>query len=311
VYPSLLISAEDYVAGSNDEKWLRQNYASLSQWAHELMKENKDGSPLTEYPASGNSGSWSLHPGTRPANWWDTIGFGHQDAYSNALAYRALTGMSELATRAGHGDEAANFTNSAEAIRGAYASAFFDRQAGVLAGWKSADGKLHNYYFTFVNGIAVTYGLLDRAMADTVMSNIEQEMMVVGYKRFDLGLPGNLVPIKRADYTDHNPRFGGPAREDGSDRFQVYENGGATACFTYFTMAALYRLNRDEQADKILFPMLDSFSHNDFMGRQDNGMTNDWKDWSGRAHGYEGFLADSYYALMAVLEKHHRLRYRE
>jgi hypothetical protein len=30
----------------------------------------------------------------------------------------------------------------------------------VLAGWKSADGKLYDYYFLFLNGMAVTYGLV-------------------------------------------------------------------------------------------------------------------------------------------------------
>ena len=42
----------------------------------------------------------------RPANWWDDIGFGHQDAYSNALAYHALVGMAEMARRAHQPDDA-------------------------------------------------------------------------------------------------------------------------------------------------------------------------------------------------------------
>jgi hypothetical protein len=32
-------------------------------------------------------------------------------------------------------------------------------------------------------------------------------------------------------------------------------------------------------------------------------MTYDWKDWQGGAHGYEGFLVDNYYALLAVLDR--------
>jgi hypothetical protein len=33
-------------------------------------------------------------------------------------------------------------------------------------------------------------------------------------------------------------------------------NRGATGCFAYFTLAALYDLGRIEEADKVLFPML-------------------------------------------------------
>jgi hypothetical protein len=82
----------------------------------------------------------------------------------------------------------------------------------------------------------------------------------VGYGNFSFGLPGNLVSIRRADYIDLDPRFRGPRREDGSDGFQAYENGGATACFAYLTVAALYKLGDNEKADMILMPMLDAFA---------------------------------------------------
>ncbi len=111
------------------------------------------------------------------------------------------------------------------------------------------------------------------------------------------------MPIRRVDYVDLDPRFGGPTREDGSDGFEKYENGGATACFAYFTVAALYQLGEKEQGDKILMPMLDAFTNQGFSGRAPDGMTYDWKDWHGGAHGYEGFLVDNYYALLAVLDR--------
>jgi hypothetical protein len=68
-------------------------------------------------------------------------------------------------------------------------------------------------------------------------------------------------------------------------------------------MAALYHLGDRKEGDKILMPMLDGFARQGFSGRAPNGMTNDWKDWKGGAHGYEGFLVDNYYALLAVLDR--------
>jgi hypothetical protein len=303
VYPSLLISAYDYADATRDTAWLRRNYAGLRKWTDTMIAANADGSPLLEYPASGNSGSWPQKIKARPANWWDTVGFGHQDAYSNALGYRALRGMAALAERLGETNDTARYRSRAEAIRTAFVPAFLNPQTGVLAGWRSRDGQLHDYYFPFVNGMAVRYGLIDGAPARQVMDRILAEMDKVGYRDFSLGLPGNLIPIRRADYVDLDPRWGGPAKEDGSDGFQIYENGGATACFAYFTVAAFYMLGDKKHGDRMLLPMLEAFARQGFSGRAANGNTYDWKDWHGGAHGYEGFLVDNYYALLAVLDR--------
>ncbi len=302
-YPSLLIAAYDYADGSGDEQWLRQNYPGLRKWAELMTAPNADGSPLLEFPVSGDSGSWGEKLTLRPANWWDAVGFGHQDAYSNALGYRALRSMAALADRVGETADAAKYRKRAQEIHDAYAAAFFDPATGVLAGWRSSDGQPHDYYFTFVNGIAVRYGLIEGEQARQVMDRLMAKMKSVGYTNFALGLPGNLIPIRRADYVDLNPRWGGPTRADGSDTFEVYQNGGATACFSYFTMAALYHLGDKQEGDEILMPMLKSFAQQRFSARAENGLTYEWMDWQGRPHGYEGLLVDSYYALLAVLDR--------
>jgi len=302
-YPSLLIAAYDYADGSGDLAWLRRNYAGLRGWTEIVTAPNADGSPLIEFPASGNTGSWTEKITIRSANWWDTIGFGHQDAYSNALAWRALRGMAALADRIGEQADAAKYRRRADQIHALYASTFIDPASGVVAGWKSADGVLHNYYFPFASGIAVRYGLLDDIQGRRAMNAILAKMDAVGYRNFSLGLPGNLVSIPHADYVDHDPNWGGGKLPDGSDGFQIYENGGATACFSYFTLGALYHLGEKQQGDRILMPMLESFAHQGFSGRGPNGKTNDWKDWNGGAHGYEGFLLDNYYTFLAVLDR--------
>jgi hypothetical protein len=127
-------------------------------------------------------------------------------------------------------------------------------------------------------------------------------MAAVGYTRFRMGLPGNLVPVARKDYAHKHPRWGGGVREDNLDGFQVYENGGATACFSYFAIAAFNKVGEKARAEEILLPMLDAFEAREFEGTGPNGMTNDWRKWDGTAEGYEGFLVDNYYALLAVPE---------
>jgi hypothetical protein len=301
--PSLLIASADYVLGSRDYGWLTTNYDHLKSWTDQMLATDQDGDGLIKYLASGNSGSWPAHIKYRPANWWDTIGFGHEDAYANALAYRALRDMETLAHASRHTNDQARYHAAAEKLRAAYFSAFYDPTTGVLAGWRSSDGCLHDYYFPWVNGIAIHYGLVPRNRADSIMDRLLAKMHQVGYNRFDLGLPGNLVPVARSDYVDLRPRFGGGTNEDNSDGFQIYENGGATACFAYFMLAALYDLERTNDADRIFFPLMESFAAGNFQGRGRNGMTRDWKTWNGASHGYEGFLTDNYYALLAVVDR--------
>jgi len=291
-YPSLLIAASDYFRGSKDEAWLRTNYPHLKDWAAKMLAMDRDGNGLIEYPMSGNSGSWAPGVPVRPANWWDDIGFGHQDAYSNALAYRAMIGMAELARRADKAEDARRYAARAEKLRSVYLQTFFNPETGLIAGWKSADGKLHDYYFTFVNGAAIVYGLVPPDKANPIMDRLLAKIKEVGYTRFEYGLPGVLIPVRLEDYVWGT-----------RDPFQVYQNGGATGSFEYFTLEALYQLGRRAEGDEILFPLLKGYEDGGFQGFGPGGKSYDWKSWDGRPHGYEGMLVDNYQALLAVLDR--------
>jgi hypothetical protein len=305
--PSLLIAAEDYVQSSKDQSWLTANYGQLKSWTDGMLATDHAGSGLIEYGLSGDSNTF-LHPKYRPSNWWDDIGFGHEDAYANALAYRALGGMAILAEETGHADDDERYRAAATRLRESYFKTFYDPATGVLGGWRSADGQLHDYYFLWVNGIAIHYGLVPKDQANDIMDRLLKKMKEVGYTNFSLGLPGNLIPVARKDYFAPELRWGGGSKEDNSDGFQIYENGGATASFAYFTLAALYDLGRIKDGDRILFPMLESFAKGDFQGYCANQKSKDWKTWDGSCTGYEGLLVDNYYALLAVLDREKALK---
>ena len=305
--PSFLISACNYVNGSNDVAWAQANYARLAAWGREMFAADKDGNGLIEYPGTGNHGDRPKRD-RRPSNWWDTINFGHEDAFANALAYRAAMMFADLAGKLGHADDATFFTEKAAKLRDAYAPTFLNPATGLLAGWKSRDGQLHDYSFTFVQGMAVTFGLLDDKTANGVMDRVQAKMAQVGYTNFALGLPGNLVPIPKGEYVhENNPPevTGEPRLDDGSDGFQFYENGGATGCWAYYTLKALYQLGRVEESRRMFYPMLAGYARGEFQGFGPNGRSRDWRDWrdwQGGCHGYEGLLVDNYHALLAVLD---------
>jgi hypothetical protein len=302
-YPSMLIAAADCVREGKADAWLKANYDGLRGWADTMLATDTDGNGLIKYSIGGNSGIWpDGFPKVRPSNWWDTIGFGYEDAYGNALAYRALGNMAFMANQIGRSDDAARYTAAAMKLRAAYFKTFYDPQTGVLGGWRSADGQLHDYYFLWVNGIAIHYGLVSKPQANAIMDRLMVKMKEVGYDKFNMGLPGNLITVALKDYVHRTPdgRFGGGVLPDNSDGFQNYENGGATGCFVFFTLAALYDLGRKAGADEILFAMLGEYGKGGFEGRNAKGQSNDWRRWDGTAMGYEGFLVDNYYTLLAV-----------
>ncbi len=302
--PSFLIAACLYIEGTGDLGWARSCYAKLDAWGRTMMAADQDGNGLIEYPTTGNFGDRPKRT-KRPSNWWDTINFGHEDAYANALAYRACGLMAALAGKLAHPDDVAYYEKRAAKLREAYAPTFLNPATGVLAGWKSADGQLHDYWFTFVQGVAISAGLLDTKAANAVMDRLLAKFKEVGFTKFEHGLPGNLVPIKKGDYVNHNTppeRFGEPQRDDGSDGFQFYENGGVTGCWAYYTIKALFHLGRVADARMILHPMLGSYASGEFQGFGPNGMSKDWRDWQGGCHGYEGLLVENYHALLAVLD---------
>jgi hypothetical protein len=304
-YPSLLQSACIYALEAHDRTWARANYGKILEWARLMMAGDTNGDGLIEHPHTGNSGDRATAD-KRPSNWWDTINFGHDDAYSNALAYKACLQFADLAKALDRTDDAKIYAGKAALLKAAYKKAFLNPATGLLAGWRSKDGKLHDYAFTFVNGIAVTYGLLDKADANAVMDRLLAKMKEVGFTNFRLGLPGNLTAVRKEDYVFHNwagaKGVGEPSKDDGSDAFQFYENGGTTACYAYFTIKALYSLGRVEDARRIFYPMLDGFAAGEFQGFCDDGKSKDWRDWKGGCHGYEGLLCDGYLTLLAVLD---------
>ncbi|PST82706.1 hypothetical protein C7T94_08605 [Pedobacter yulinensis] len=301
-YPSLIIAACHYISHTNDRNWGLKNYKAINAWADAMMQLDKNGDGLIEYGYSGNAGSWRGEF-RRPANWWDAIGFGHDDAYSNALAYRALYLLSAVSHQLDDRPGAERYRKLAQKLKGAYYKAFFNQGTGLLAGWRSEDGKLHDYAFTFVNSIAVTYGLLSNKQSRGVMNALLAKMAQVGYTNFKLGLPGNLIAVRSEDYTHPDKRWGYGEKEDGSDGFQIYENGGASGCFAFYTLKALMKTGKKKEAEDMLLQMMDAFSNREFQGQcAGSKMSRDWKTWNGECWGYEGFLVDNYLTLYAAVD---------
>ena len=120
-----------------------------------------------------------------------------------------------------------------------------------------------------------------------------------------------MEPIHRSDYLQPNG-YGCPQREDGTDTFQHYENGGISAGHTLHFLAASHLVGQGEKADQVLRAMLGRQQGQGFQNGVQNATDKgiDWTTWDGKPCGYEGFLADVFYFLLAVVLREPSLRER-
>jgi hypothetical protein len=297
---SPLISAWDYVETTRDLDWLKARIERLELVADFLARRDVDRDGFVEATQSGNR--WTLVQPNRSCAWWDALNCGHKDGYTNALIYRAWRCLADLEAKLGRAERRAVYARLADKLKAVYAKTLYNPSTGWLAWWKSADGELHDYASPTLNGLAIEYGLVDPELGRTILDRLWRKMKEAGFVRFDLGVPPMLIPVRRSDYLLPDA-IGIPAREDGTDTFGQYMNGGITAGHVLHFLAAHDVLGEPERADRVLRAMLERQKRGEFENgvRDAGGQGIDWTTWDGKPSGYEGYLADSFRFLQAVL----------
>jgi hypothetical protein len=236
---------------------------------------------------------------------------GHKDGYTNAIIYRAWRCLAELEGKLGRVKQQDHITALADRLKTVYFKILFNPTTGWLAWWKSADGQLHDYATPIVNGMAIEYGLVEPKIGRKMLGLLRDKMQQVGFRRFDLGLPCTLVPVRRADYLQPSG-LGVPHREDGTDTFQNYMNGGISAGHALHFIMAYHIVGEPEKGDELLRAMLNRHAKVGFQ----NGVQNeankgiDWTTWDGEPRGYEGYLADVFIFMQAAILREAGLRAR-
>jgi hypothetical protein len=303
------ICAWDYVEATGDLAWLEKMISRLEFVADFHARRDQDFDGLVEATQSGNANT--LIEPDRSSNWFDAVNYGHKDAYANAVIYRSWRCLANLESKLHRGDQRARYARLADRLKAAYTRTLYNPGTGWIGCWRSEDGKLHDYASPAVNGLAIEYGLVDLKEGKKIVEKIWAKMQAAGFNRPELGIPPTLDPILRADYIQPDG-LGSPRREDGTDTFQQYENGGISAGHSLHFLVASYLVGEGEKADKVLRAMLGRQQGGGFQnGVQNVGFKGiDWTTWDGKPCGYEGYLADVYYFLVAVLLREPSLRAR-
>jgi hypothetical protein len=300
-----LVAAWDYVEATGNRRWLAYQIEPLQRIAEHLARHDLDGDGLVELPHTGNYGEMTGYNSA-----YDTYNSGHKDGYTNLLVYRGWRCLADLERQLGRRPQQDRYRRLADRLRAAFAATLYNPATGWLAWWKSADGQLHDYASPVITSMAIEYGLVEPARGRQMLAQLWKKIDQIGFRRFDLGLPVTLVPVRKGDYL----RQAGPRREDGSDTFGLYLNGGCLVSDTIHFLVAHYMVGEGAKADRILRAMVERQARGVFPngGGFQNGYGNggEFVTWEGKPCGYEGHLTYSWSFLQAALLRQPQFRAR-
>ena len=283
-----LLGLAEYLESEGDPDWVAAYRPRLRTMLDALAARDLDGDGLIESPhRRGVSGEhdWST-------NWYDVVSFGWKDAYVNALLFRTLGLLTRSLPRLGAPDLAAGMTEWAARIQRSFLPTFHNPQTGWIAGWRSADGVLHDHAFLAVNAIVVTSGVLPAGLERPVIAALWDEYQRCGAPDARWGLPNNLWPIPDDDLTD--PMQGYP--------HGFYLNGALSHSQSRHFVAALFRVGMTAEGDALLDALCATLADGSAFGGSQTGV--DWRYWDGAACGYEGQLTEQFGILAVALDRY-------
>ncbi|CAN7442376.1 hypothetical protein LJR045_002907 [Microbacterium sp. LjRoot45] len=282
-----LLGLAEYLEAVPDAAWLARYRPRIAAVLARLAARDLDGDGLIESPhRRGVSGEhdWST-------NWYDVVSFGWKDAYVNALLFRALRLLAKVLPALGAGDLAEGLSPWADRIAESFVPTFLHPDSGWIAGWRSADDRLHDHAFLAVNAIVVNSGVLPAERERPTIAALWREYLRVGAPDPHWGLPNNLWPIPDADLTA--PMQGFP--------HGFYLNGALSHSQSRHFVAALYRVGMTEEADGLLEALCTTLADGSAFGGSQTGV--DWRYWDGAPCGYEGQLTEQFGIMAVALER--------
>jgi len=191
----------DYFLWTHDESFLKQNIQRMRtaiEYSLAEFRVREEGAMLVPWPghdgrtgfvhdAQGNKRL--LHGHGVGNNYWDLLPFGHYDCYASILEYDALLAMAKIeAAIAAHPEwkislptiDQATLNSIAHDLKQRAGRRFWDEEKQRFVACIDADGKSHDYGFTFLNLEAIYYGFATRPQAEQIMAWIDGRREVVG-----------------------------------------------------------------------------------------------------------------------------------
>ena len=315
---SLIISAWDYYTLSKDKIWLEKRIQVLHLIADYLLRRDVDKDGLIESINSGNAGT--LRDPDRADIWFEMMNFGYKNSWTNLISYRAFMCLACLLDEAGQHDGANYYRQKGDLLRKAFVKRFLSPGNGWFVSWISLDGEVHDYCHTFINGMAVAYGIVPPDQGRNIMEKVVAKSKTIGFKNWQLGIPANLIPCRKEDMI--GPRIGIDGKPVKNDFYwpddlteeaafgNRYTDGTIHPPLVWPYLLGLQVAGLNDESDMILNSMIKSAQEGLFQ----NGIVN--VGYGGAEHfysngltcGYEGYLPESFNFMMACFTRSSEMR---
>ncbi|MEW4565057.1 hypothetical protein AB1K70_21210 [Bremerella sp. JC770] len=263
----------DYFLWTHDVPFLKQNIQRMRtaiEYSLAEFRVREEGAMLISWPghdgragfvhdAQGNKRL--LHGHGVGNNYWDLLPFGHYDCYASILEYDALQAMAGIeAAIAAHPEwevapptiDQTTLDSIAQDLKQRAGRRFWDEEKQRFVACIDADGKSHDYGFTFLNLEAIYYGFATPTQAEQIMAWIDGRREVAG----DTSTGADIYRWRFAPrattrrntewyaWVWHNPdqiAWGGQVQD-----------GGAVLGFSYHDLMARLEINGPDDAAKRL-----------------------------------------------------------
>ncbi len=286
--PILLCGAGRIVQLADDPAWLTHVAPGIRTAARRILDnfDPREGMIVCR-SLSGNAGTyrWS-------SNAMDVVGFGHIDAYVNAWSFRGLKNAAALCARLDDAELTARCAETAVALAAHYARQLINPATGWVSGWRSRDGKLHDYGFMWINGVACAFGVMEPAIARQALTNLEAKRREVFPESGFVGLPLNLLPIAPEDHMLPRNRY------QTQPTYENYTDGALSPLTATYYLRALSCNGLAAEASAIADSLDRGFARGLFHGPYGTGK--EFMTWTGADSGYEGTFGPNSGPLYAI-----------
>lgn len=283
-----LLAMGRYLEVSGDDAWFERNRARIVRELDDMLGRDVDGDGLVESTIRrGVTGEhqWSTA-------WADVISFGGKDAWANAVLCEAWRVWDAVLRPRGERRLADRIAASRAALIRSYLPTFLNPATGLVAGWRSSDGELHDHGFSVVVAQACATDAVPLESATGIMHALLEAWSEAGLDDLRNGIPLNLWRIPEDELG--GVVFGLPM---GS-----YQQGGYSHHGARVLVEAFERCGMREQADRVLEQLCETIGDDSSFGGLGSGR--DWRMADGTPSGYEGQLVEGFSVLAAALGRY-------
>lgn len=195
--------------------------------------------------------------GSVASNYWDAMtAFGYISSYENIFFYGSLLAYADILEY--YGEDGGEYLRIAEKVKEKFNETFWDRTKKRYITSINANGVKLDFGVTYVNFMAVAFGLADDIKTAAIYSWLDGERIIGGdtstgediYGRFRYAARGNTLDVSKvtdengAYYWWYNNETMSPASGLGAYGNQM-QNGGTIFYISYYDLLGRYAMNAD------------------------------------------------------------------